>query len=96
MIIEYDPINGEAIPDGLIEQTWENIKVLQKFCTSSELLFDRARIALCEGEIQDLQLQYKGEVYDCPLPAAWPVPHPEDYLDVHIDILQRLIEAQYG
>lgn len=62
MKLIYDPIEGQAVPDGLVEQVWEGIKNCDEFCTSTGLMLTRARLGYVRGEIQELVVKFEGKL----------------------------------
>lgn len=69
VIIEYHPINGKAIPDGMVVETFRQIKWMIEICQyehliySTENIFNRIRLSVVEGEIdpEKFRFYYDGQ-----------------------------------
>jgi hypothetical protein len=102
LIIEYDPILGDVMPDGKVQQYIDDTIVLLrntehsalevKAVVGSVVLFDAFRVAIHEEKIdhKDVTIRFQEKDYKLDKNARmtyW----PEGLCDVYDDILDRLV-----
>ena len=98
LIIEYDPINGEVVPDGLVRD-WADtlVKQYEEVITmtvviGSVVMLDMTRVLIMRKKLDHKKVTYRfGHFDQTPDKYGSPRILPEGFGDIYNDILGELL-----
>lgn len=99
LIIEYDSINGEVVPDGCVQE-WAN-KLIEKYGESGDLtvvvgsvlMIDATRLLVAKGKLNREEVVYRfGDLNQSPDKSGMLRVWPKGFCDFYTDILGGLID----
>ena len=95
LIIEYDPINGTVIPDGLIKDWADNLvktSTNMNITVGSSLMIDTTRALIAKKKINHKEIIYRFKKQDLKPDkngrlSVW----PKGFCDTYDDVLEELL-----
>lgn len=95
IIVEYDPINGEAVPDGLIASKARSLDRGNRYCFSNEAMILAVRLAVREKHYfaDRIEIVYQGQSYFLNENGMFDNTDaiPAGFCDTHYNLLARII-----
>lgn len=96
----YDPVNGQATPDGLVASLVAQLIADSKtrdveFTTGSSMVVDHLRLCVARKEITpaEVRLPFEGQLLDLSANGRF-IRLPAGYCDLHGILLRALVRAQ--